>query len=125
MSFADWIAVPANWVFTIVQTKADKPLNVKVVKDRLALAGDEKVKGKSGKEHELFLVKGELDSLGALLLKANQQFDELLGSKGVNHTFRVTEGNHSWPVWRRYLAEFAPLLFTQSAAQSANAFQLQ
>lgn len=53
------------------------------------------------------------------LLKANQQFDELLSSKGVNHTFRLTEGNHSWPVWRRYLAEFAPLLFAQSAAQSA------
>lgn len=47
------------------------------------------------------------------LLKANQQFDELLTAKGITHTFRLTEGNHSWPVWRRYLAEFAPLLFSQ------------
>lgn len=47
------------------------------------------------------------------LLKANQQFDELLTARGVKHTFRLTDGNHSWPVWRRYLAEFAPLLFTR------------
>ncbi len=47
------------------------------------------------------------------LLKANQQFDELLTAKGVKHTFKLTEGNHSWPVWRRYLVDFAPLLFTQ------------
>jgi enterochelin esterase family protein len=47
------------------------------------------------------------------LLKANQQFDELLTARGIKHTFRLTEGNHSWPVWRRYLVEFAPLLFTQ------------
>jgi enterochelin esterase-like enzyme len=47
------------------------------------------------------------------LLKANQQFDELLTAKGITHTFRLTEGNHSWPVWRRYLVEFAPLLFTR------------
>lgn len=47
------------------------------------------------------------------LLKTNQQFDELLTARGIKHTFRLTEGNHSWPVWRRYLVEFAPLLFTQ------------
>ncbi len=47
------------------------------------------------------------------LLKTNQQFDELLTARGIKHTFRLTEGNHSWPVWRRYLAEFAPLLFAQ------------
>lgn len=47
------------------------------------------------------------------LLKTNQQFDELLSARGIKHTFRLTEGNHSWPVWRRYLVEFASLLFTQ------------
>jgi enterochelin esterase family protein len=47
------------------------------------------------------------------LLKTNQQFDELLTAKGVKHTFKLTEGNHSWPVWRKYLVDFAPLLFTQ------------
>ena len=45
------------------------------------------------------------------LLKQNQQFDELLTKRGIRHTFNLTEGNHSWPVWRRYLADFLPLLF--------------
>jgi enterochelin esterase family protein len=45
------------------------------------------------------------------LLKRNQDFDQLLASKGIKHTFKITEGNHSWPVWRRYLADFAPQIF--------------
>ena len=45
------------------------------------------------------------------LLKQNQQFDELLTKRGIRHTFNLTDGNHSWPVWRRYLADFLPLLF--------------
>ena len=45
------------------------------------------------------------------LLNRNEQFHSLLESKGIQHTYRVTEGNHSWPVWRKYLAEFAPLVF--------------
>jgi enterochelin esterase-like enzyme len=45
------------------------------------------------------------------LLRRNEEFDRLLMSKGIKHTFTITEGNHSWPVWRRYLAEFAPMLF--------------
>jgi enterochelin esterase family protein len=45
------------------------------------------------------------------LLKQNQQFDELLTARDIRHTFKLTEGNHSWPVWRRYFAEFLPLLF--------------
>lgn len=47
------------------------------------------------------------------LLKNNEQLAELLKTKGIEHTFQLTEGNHSWPVWRRYLAEFVPLLFSQ------------
>jgi len=35
----------------------------------------------------------------------------LLKQKDIRHEFLATEGNHSWPVWRRYLADFAPLLF--------------
>ena len=45
------------------------------------------------------------------LLKQSQHFDELLKARGIRHTFELTEGNHSWPVWRRYLAGFLPLLF--------------
>jgi enterochelin esterase-like enzyme len=43
----------------------------------------------------------------------NQQLDTLLKDKGIRHEFLTTDGAHSWPVWRRYLAEFAPLLFVE------------
>ena len=45
------------------------------------------------------------------LYKNNQEFDALLNSKGIRHEYVQTEGDHSWPVWRRYLTEFAPRLF--------------
>lgn len=31
---------------------------------------------------------------------------------GVANTWRPSDGAHQWPVWRRYLGEFLPLLFT-------------
>lgn len=45
------------------------------------------------------------------LLKRNQDFIALLESNGVRHEWHLTEGNHSWPVWRLYLADLAPRLF--------------
>jgi enterochelin esterase-like enzyme len=42
---------------------------------------------------------------------ASQRFSEFLGAHGVTHTFRATDGAHTWMVWRRYLHEVAPLLF--------------
>jgi enterochelin esterase family protein len=45
------------------------------------------------------------------LIQANRDFSELLKQRGIKHELVVTEGNHSWPVWRRYLVQFAPLLF--------------
>ncbi len=45
------------------------------------------------------------------LFQRNETFTALLKEKGIRHEFAVTEGDHSWPVWRRYLAEFAPKLF--------------
>lgn len=41
----------------------------------------------------------------------NEEFVAALKEKGIRHTWTLSEGDHSWPVWRRYLAEFAPLLF--------------
>ena len=46
------------------------------------------------------------------LIRSNQRLDETLTKNGIKHEFRETEGNHSWPVWRRYLGEFLPLIFT-------------
>ncbi|MEO6244759.1 MAG: alpha/beta hydrolase-fold protein [Opitutaceae bacterium] len=45
------------------------------------------------------------------LIKANQDFDAALTAQKVKHEFTTTEGNHSWPVWRRFLADFAPRIF--------------
>jgi enterochelin esterase-like enzyme len=45
------------------------------------------------------------------LIKINRQFREWLKEKGINHTDIETPGVHSWMVWRRNLASFAPLLF--------------
>jgi enterochelin esterase-like enzyme len=48
------------------------------------------------------------------LLERNERFHQLLEAKGIRHTYKITDGNHSWPVWRKYLAEFAPLLFQKT-----------
>lgn len=55
----------------------------------------------------LWLAVGKED----FLLERNKAFVALLDGKGVKHSFQITEGDHSWPVWRRYLAEVAPQLF--------------
>ena len=45
------------------------------------------------------------------LLQRNEEFIARLREKNVKHQWELTPGNHSWPVWRTYLAEFAPKLF--------------
>lgn len=45
------------------------------------------------------------------LLQRNEAYTAALDSAGIVHTYKVTDGGHSWPVWRDYLAELAPLLF--------------
>ena len=45
------------------------------------------------------------------LIEPNRKFRDWLTSKGVHHTDIETPGMHTWMVWRRNLAAFAPLLF--------------
>jgi enterochelin esterase family protein len=45
------------------------------------------------------------------LLKANEDFIEQLKAKKIQHDWYLTEGNHSWPIWRGYLADILPRLF--------------
>jgi enterochelin esterase-like enzyme len=47
------------------------------------------------------------------LIARNRELDGVLTEKGIKHTWLETEGDHSWPVWRKYLADFAPLLFSE------------
>jgi enterochelin esterase-like enzyme len=48
---------------------------------------------------------------GDFLLQQNQGFIATLKEKDIRHEWHLTEGTHSWPVWRLYLAELAPKLF--------------
>lgn len=45
------------------------------------------------------------------LFGRNEKFDQWLTAKGVSHLWHPTPGIHSFTVWRRNLADFAPLLF--------------
>jgi enterochelin esterase-like enzyme len=45
------------------------------------------------------------------LLQRNEEFIGLLKQKGISHEWHLTDGDHSWPVWRVYLADLAPRLF--------------
>jgi len=46
------------------------------------------------------------------LVENARKLSQALKAKEIPHTFQETAGNHSWPVWRRYLGDFMPLLFT-------------
>jgi len=45
------------------------------------------------------------------LYEANGNFKAWLATKGIKFTSVETEGIHTWPVWRRNLADLLPLLF--------------
>lgn len=47
------------------------------------------------------------------LIESNRKFRDWLKAKGVEHQYIETPGAHTWLVWRRYLAEFVPLLFSK------------
>jgi len=57
--------------------------------------------------HLLWIACGTEDHL----ITINRNLREWLKSKGVKATEIETPGEHTWMVWRRNLAEFAPLLF--------------
>ncbi len=57
----------------------------------------------------LWIGCGEKD----FLLKRNQAFIAWLKKENIPHTFHLSAGGHEWPVWRKYLAEFLPLLFAK------------
>ena len=48
------------------------------------------------------------------LVENARQLSAALKEENIQHEFIVTAGNHSWPVWRRYLGEFMPRLFVET-----------
>jgi enterochelin esterase family protein len=71
------------------------------------------VKGTNKKLKLLWIAIGKDD----FLLSRNKPLDEALTASGINHTYKITAGAHQWPVWRKYLAEFAPLVFNNKSSQ--------
>ena len=63
--------------------------------------------GTNAKVKLLWIAVGKED----FLRERNDQLINTLKQKGIQHEWHLTEGDHSWPVWRGYLAEFAPKLF--------------
>ncbi len=45
-----------------------------------------------------------------------KRFDEI----GIKYTYYETPGGHTWPVWRKSLHQFAPLLFVNEAQDSGS-----
>ncbi len=45
------------------------------------------------------------------LIEPNRQFDAMLKSKQIRHTYIETPGAHTWSNWRQYLSDLLPLLF--------------
>lgn len=74
-------------------------------KDFAALTGDPAASNKQ--LHLLWTACGSSDTL----FDINRNFAKFLDDSHIQHTFRETGGAHTWMVWRRYLNEFAPLLF--------------
>jgi len=67
----------------------------------------------------LWIGCGEQDGL----LAGNRQFSEWLTTREIRHTWVQTPGQHSFRVWRRYLAQFAPLLFQDARKQPSSLVQ--
>ena len=63
--------------------------------------------GTNAKLKLLWIAVGKDD----FLRERNEALTKTLKERGVHYEWLLSDGNHSWPVWRRYLTEFAPLLF--------------
>lgn len=48
------------------------------------------------------------------LVAGARTLSTMLKEKGIRHTYVESDGAHEWPVWRKYLAQFAPLIFVET-----------
>lgn len=69
---------------------------------------DEKLQGLNKAGYKMYwLACGKTD----FVWESAKKLDAKLTENGLEHTFFVTEGGHTWANWRVYLNTFAPLLF--------------
>jgi enterochelin esterase family protein len=65
-------------------------------------------KGTNAKLNEFWYANGDKDPV----FPRAKETSDLLTKQGIRHNFRIYVGGlHTWPIWRRCLSEFAPLLF--------------
>jgi enterochelin esterase-like enzyme len=55
----------------------------------------------------LWIGCGQQDSL----FGRSKNLSELLTKNQIKHVFRATDGVHNYTIWRKFLAEYTPLLF--------------
>ena len=67
--------------------------------------------GTNAKMRLLYLPIGKQD----FLLKGNQSFSEDLTKRGIKHEWELTEGGHSWAMYRGYLANFLGKIFREKS----------
>jgi enterochelin esterase-like enzyme len=64
---------------------------------------------KVNKQVKLFSISvGDKDTLAHT---GSKNLSELLNKRGIKNELHITDGGHTWINWRRYLHDFAPLLF--------------
>lgn len=61
----------------------------------------------NGKLKTLWIGCGQQDSL----FPRSRNLADLLTKHQIKHVFRATDGVHNYTIWRKFLAEYAPLLF--------------
>lgn len=66
--------------------------------------------------HLLWLGVGRDDGL----FEATDSFAKFLDAAKIKHIYHTSEGAHTWIVWRRYLQQFAPLIFSVDANNLAH-----
>jgi enterochelin esterase-like enzyme len=69
--------------------------------------------GTNQKIKTLFIGCGQQDSI----FGRSRGLSELLTKYQVKHTFHPIDGVHNYTVWRKYLAEYAPLLFRPTLSE--------
>ncbi|HLK62609.1 MAG TPA: alpha/beta hydrolase-fold protein [Bryobacteraceae bacterium] len=74
-------------------------------------------KGTNEKLKTLWIGCGQQDSL----FPRSKNLSELLTKYQVKHIFHPTDGVHNYTVWRKYLAEYAPLLFHRTTSAKVTA----
>lgn len=63
---------------------------------------------KVNKDYKLIWIGiGKQDFLNKPVLQTHEELEKA----GIKHVWVETEGTHSWTVWRKYLADFAPRLY--------------